>query len=287
MPYTPQTWTNGSGGGTPISAARLTIIEAGIQAAQAAAEAAIAKALADAKGDLLVATASDTIARLPIGADDTVPTAAPAQATGIAWQKVGNAMIAAGAAIDYSKLNLAGAIVNGDIGAAAAISGSKLGTGIDLSKLTGYPTDATKFARGDGTWATAGETLIERTEITADVSLSGGGGYVDVIAGTARTYAAVATTFEFYCVNVIPSGVGIYPNIALYDGATAVAIIWTVAGGGYSGAGVRGLIRFSPSAGSHTYNIKGNASDGSGTVKAGTGTGGANAPAFMRISTGV
>lgn len=31
MSYTPQTWTNGSAGGTPISAARLTVMETGIE----------------------------------------------------------------------------------------------------------------------------------------------------------------------------------------------------------------------------------------------------------------
>ena len=35
MAYTKQTWTNGSGGGTPISAARLQYIEDGLEAAAA------------------------------------------------------------------------------------------------------------------------------------------------------------------------------------------------------------------------------------------------------------
>lgn len=39
MPYTPQTWTDGSTA-TPLSAARLGVIETGIQTAQATAEAA-------------------------------------------------------------------------------------------------------------------------------------------------------------------------------------------------------------------------------------------------------
>lgn len=33
MPYTPQTWVDGPGGGTPVSAARMTVIENGIAAA--------------------------------------------------------------------------------------------------------------------------------------------------------------------------------------------------------------------------------------------------------------
>lgn len=40
MPYTPQTWVNGPGGGTKINATRLTYIETGIETAQATAESA-------------------------------------------------------------------------------------------------------------------------------------------------------------------------------------------------------------------------------------------------------
>lgn len=36
MPYSPQTWTNGAAGGTPLSAARLTVMENGIAAAATA-----------------------------------------------------------------------------------------------------------------------------------------------------------------------------------------------------------------------------------------------------------
>lgn len=43
--------------------------------------------LADAKGDLLVATAADTIARLAVGANGTVPTADSAASAGIAWAR--------------------------------------------------------------------------------------------------------------------------------------------------------------------------------------------------------
>lgn len=40
MPYTKQTWVDGSGGGTPLSAARLNYIETGVFNAQATADAA-------------------------------------------------------------------------------------------------------------------------------------------------------------------------------------------------------------------------------------------------------
>jgi len=47
--------------------------------------AAIAKTIVDAKGDLIAATAADTVARLAVGANDTVLTADSSTATGLKW----------------------------------------------------------------------------------------------------------------------------------------------------------------------------------------------------------
>jgi len=49
------------------------------------ANAAIAKTIVDAKGDLIAATAADTVARLAVGANDTVLTADSTTATGLKW----------------------------------------------------------------------------------------------------------------------------------------------------------------------------------------------------------
>ena len=49
------------------------------------ASAAIAKTIVDAKGDIIAATAADTVSRLAVGANDTVLTADSAQATGLKW----------------------------------------------------------------------------------------------------------------------------------------------------------------------------------------------------------
>jgi len=49
------------------------------------ASAAIAKTIVDAKGDIIAATAADTVARLAVGANGTVLTAASGQATGLEW----------------------------------------------------------------------------------------------------------------------------------------------------------------------------------------------------------
>jgi len=45
----------------------------------------IASTIVDAKGDLIAATAADTVARLAVGANDTVLTADSTQATGLKW----------------------------------------------------------------------------------------------------------------------------------------------------------------------------------------------------------
>lgn len=49
------------------------------------ANAAIAKTIVDAKGDIIAATAADTVARLAVGANDTVLTADSSTATGLKW----------------------------------------------------------------------------------------------------------------------------------------------------------------------------------------------------------
>jgi hypothetical protein len=61
----------------------------------------------------------------------------------IAAGAVVNADVNAAAAIAYSKLALTGQIVNADISGAAALA---------PSKIAGYPTDGTKYLAGDGTW---------------------------------------------------------------------------------------------------------------------------------------
>ena len=123
MPYVPfnADWQDSPSVATPITAAFLEYIETGVAAAMALGEAAIAKALVDAKGDLLVGTAADTVARQAVGAADTVLAADAGQSTGVVWKKIGNAMIASDAAIA-------------------------------ASKLAAYPGDSGKYLAGDGTW---------------------------------------------------------------------------------------------------------------------------------------
>lgn len=97
MAYTPfhADWKDYPDTTTPITQAALEYIETGITNAAATADtanttanAAIAKAIVDAKGDLIVATAADTVARLAVGTNDYVLTADSAQASGVKWAAV-------------------------------------------------------------------------------------------------------------------------------------------------------------------------------------------------------
>ena len=108
-------WQDDEAGGTPILAANLDTIEAGLDA--------IYK-LVNAAGDIVTGSANDTLERLAIGANDELLSV---NAGALDYRKIVNAMVDSAAAIAYSKLNLAGGIVNADVSASAAIDLSKLG----------------------------------------------------------------------------------------------------------------------------------------------------------------
>lgn len=75
--YTRVTWANGAGGGTPLSATNLNISEAGLEALYN---------LPNAKGDIIVATAADTLERLAVGGTNGhLLTVDSAQTTGLKY----------------------------------------------------------------------------------------------------------------------------------------------------------------------------------------------------------
>ena len=82
------------------------------------ASAAIAKTIVDAKGDIIAATAADTVSRLAVGANDTVLTADSSTATGLKW-----AAPAGGGGKNYSLLNTGGTTLSGTTTTISGISG--------------------------------------------------------------------------------------------------------------------------------------------------------------------
>ena len=80
------------------------------------ASAAIAKTIVDAKGDIIAATAADTVARLAVGANDTVLTADSTTATGLKWAAP------AGGGANWSLLNAGGTTLSGSSVSISGIS---------------------------------------------------------------------------------------------------------------------------------------------------------------------
>lgn len=98
-PYVPYhaDWKDYPDTTTPVTQAFLEYLEAGVAEA-------ISRHIVNAKGDLIVSTADNVVARKAVGLDDAVLTAASAQGDGLVWQKIVNAMIDSAAAIAVTKL---------------------------------------------------------------------------------------------------------------------------------------------------------------------------------------
>ena len=97
---------------------------------------AINPTIVDAKGDIIAATAADTVARLAVGANGTVLTAASGQATGLQWAS------ASAAGSSYTLLNSGGTNLSGSTTTISSISGQEklliLITGASSSSAASY-----------------------------------------------------------------------------------------------------------------------------------------------------
>lgn len=105
---------------------------------------AIAKAIVDAKGDIIVATAADTVSRLAVGTNTHVLTADSAEATGVKWA----AAPGAGSGIPETLLDAKGDLVV----ASAADTAARLAVGTNGDVLTADSGEATgvKWAASSG-----------------------------------------------------------------------------------------------------------------------------------------
>ena len=136
------------------------------------ASAAIAKTIVDAKGDIIAATAADTVARLAVGANDTVLTADSSTATGLKW-----AAPASGGMTLLSTTTLSGA--------STTISGIS-GSYNDLQIIIHSVTNAT--GTGQFSCSPNGDGTITNALATADYTTNvGGSGTTLKLSGDATT----------------------------------------------------------------------------------------------------
>jgi hypothetical protein len=110
-----------------------------------------------------------------------------------------------------------------------------------------------------------------------------------VVSLPAITYEAVPHMIEFFACDARPNTGAAGQNITfvLFDSTTAVVGVWgRIATPAASGnlVPVHLAYRFTPTAASHTYNVKSWVSVTSGLIQAGAGGTAAQGPAFLRVS---
>lgn len=126
----------------------------------------------------------------------------------------------------------------------------------------------------------AGTANVNTTATTAATATA-------IITGNAVTYDGVTpVVIEFHAVRMFNSVANVDTNLNLYDGATDLGRIAKSVGiSGQAGdATIVGARRLIPTAGSHTYSVKGWVSVAStGTVVGGAGGVGVDTPMFIRV----
>lgn len=157
----------------------------------------------------------------------------------------------------------------------------------DNANLGIYAGESVTFVYNGTYWlesARALKTVLDYQQITA--SVTGTGAVANVVSASAITFdGATPIRVEMFSPLVFVNAAGVTITQLLYDGVTAVSQLDTQTFGASSGDTAKTLShRFVPSAASHTYIWKCNGGSGTTQVQAGTGTAGATAPAFIRIS---
>ena len=87
--------TNDFSAGTTIVASEMNTNFGDIETFVNSSPGVVQKDIVDAKGDLVVATASDAVARLAVGSNDYVLTADSSEATGLKWAAATNGTVTA------------------------------------------------------------------------------------------------------------------------------------------------------------------------------------------------
>jgi hypothetical protein len=323
-------------GFTPTGTIAASDVQAAIAevASEAAAGGGIAATIVDAKGDLIAASAADTVTRLAVGSNNQVLVADSAQTLGLKWAAVpGTSAFVPVSEIDAKGDLLVGTANDALDNLAVGSNGQILtvepsaATGVKWADPVGIPRTLVD-AKGDLLVASADDTVARLAVgsngqvLTADSAqttgvkwaAAGGGGGVTVLsyvqftsnvaisassdAGSDTIVTAAAVTFdgstlicvEFYAGAVrLPSTSDGQLIISLFDGSSQVGRIAQYAPGvatANSNYPCFVCRYFTPSAATHTYSIRGWVYNGTGSIFAGTGSGSASAPGYIRVTSG-
>ncbi len=181
---------------------------------------------------------------------------------------------------------------------AAGTTGATGPTGSSGAGTTGAtgPTGAAGATGATGPTGAAGAGELDYVQITSGVNVTGTSwaSPTTIITGSSVSYdGSTRVLLEAFCAAFdTPSGGDIGASFAFLDGATHLGVSGTIRGVS-SGTGVTTVLQgsiymrrfYTPSAGSHTFTVRGIVTSGTGVWNAGDGSGSTVfTPSFLRIT---
>ena len=172
---------------------------------------AISNTVVDAKGDIIAATAADTVAKLTVGSNGQVLTAASGQSTGLQWATMAHTAITVADTTDTSCSVALFESATGDLGPKTD-GGITYNAGTGVLTATGFAGPLTGAVTGNASTATA----LATARTIGGTSFDGTG---NIAVGLAATATALATARTIGGVSFDGTA-----NIAVTLAATATAL---------------------------------------------------------------